>query len=49
MVTTDPMPTSAAQAGTNEVRDVRLRLRLSQQRFATLLVAGGEVNQVCVP
>jgi DNA-binding transcriptional regulator YiaG len=36
------MPQSAAQTGTNEIRNIRLRLRLSQPRFATLLGVSAE-------
>ncbi len=36
------MPQSVAQAGTSEIRNVRLRLRLSQPQFATLLGVSAE-------
>ena len=42
MVMTTPMPHSAAQAGANEIRNVRLRVRLSQPQFATLLGVSAE-------
>jgi DNA-binding transcriptional regulator YiaG len=42
MVMTNGDASSAPQAGTNEIRGVRLRLRLSQPQFATLLGVSAE-------